>query len=259
MHSVPSELQRRQATAAALLRLRDAAPEDRPSVEDEVVRLNLRVATEIARRYRGRGIALEDLEQVASLGLLKAVRRFDPSRDTDFLGYAVPTIRGELRRHFRDAGWMVRPPRSIQELQARVTAAEPELHRALGRPPTSEEIAEKLEVGTDRVVEALAALGCFAPASLDAAGSDEESALARLGGDEPGYARVDARITLRSLVRDLTSRERRILELRFVRGCTQAEIGTEIGVTQTQVSRQLSSLVERLRLIAQTGSPSSAA
>ncbi len=254
-----SEAERREATASALVRLRDAGPADRAALEDEVVRLNLRVATEIASRYRGRGIALEDLQQVASLGLLKAVRRFDTARDTDFLGYAVPTIRGELRRHFRDAGWMVRPPRSIQELQARVTAAETELHRALGRPPTPAEIAEHLDVGTDRVVEALAALGCFAPASLDAAGSDEESALSRLGWDEPGYARVEARVTLRSLVRGLSSRERRILELRYVRGCTQAEIGTEIGVTQTQVSRQLSSLVERLRLVAQTGSPSSAA
>ncbi|MGI8901263.1 MAG: sigma-70 family RNA polymerase sigma factor, partial [Nocardioides sp.] len=105
-----------------------------------------------------------------------------------------------------------------------------------------------LGVATDRVVEALAAIGCFTPASLDAAGSDEEGAVARLGGEEPGYARVEARITLRRLVRGLSSRERHILELRFVRGCTQAEIGTEIGVTQTQVSRQLTHLLERLRL-----------
>jgi len=234
----------------ALARARGADDLARAALEDEVVRLNLRVATELARRYRGRGIPIEDLEQVASLGLLKAVRRFDPERNIDFLGFAVPTIRGELRRHFRDAGWMVRPPRSIQELQSRVTSTEPELHRTLGRPPRTDEIAEHLGIPTDRVVEALAAVGCFTPASLDAAGSDEEGAVARLGGEEPGYARVEARVTLRRLVRGLSSRERRILELRFVRGCTQAEIGTEIGVTQTQVSRQLTNVLERLRLLA---------
>ena len=213
-----------------------------------MVRLNLGVATEVAHRYRGRGIPVEDLRQVAALGLVKAVQRFDPDLATDFLSYAVPTIRGELRRHFRDAGWMVRPPRSIQELQARVTAADGELHQTLGRPPRPHEVAGHLGVSTSQVVEALAATGCFAPASLDGAGPDEESALARLGDEDAGYARAEARVTLRSLVRELSSRERRILELRFVRGCTQAEIGSEIGVTQTQVSRQLSGLLERLRM-----------
>jgi len=239
---------RQQDTAAALRAVREADDDTRARLEDEIVRLNLGVASEVARRYRGRGIPIEDLQQVACLGLLKAARRFDPDRGSDFLGYAVPTIRGELRRHFRDLGWMVRPPRSIQELQAKVTAADAALSQGLGRSPSPSEIAEHLDVSIGRVVEALAANGCFSPSSLDHAGPEEESALVRLGAEDPGYARADARVTLRSVLGGLSSRERRILELRFVRGCTQAEIGTEIGVTQTQVSRQLSALLDRLRL-----------
>jgi len=239
---------RREATAAALLATRNADATTRAELEDEIVRLNLGVAVDVARRYRNRGIPVEDLQQVASLGLLKAARRFDPDQGSDFLSYAVPTIRGELRRHFRDLGWMVRPPRSIQELQAKVTAADAELHQQLGRSPRPSEIAEHLDLPRDQVVEALGAVGCFAPTSLDGAGPEEEGVLARLGDEDPGYARADARVTLRSLVKSLDSRERRILELRFVRGCTQAEIGSEIGVTQTQVSRQLSALLDRLRM-----------
>lgn len=239
---------RNDATAAALRALRSADEATRAELEDRIVRLNLDVATDVARRYRGRGVPAEDLDQVACLALLLAARRFDPEQGSDFLSYAVPTIRGELRRHFRDVGWMVRPPRSIQELQAKVTAVDAQLSQALGRPPTPADIAERLDAPTAQVVEALAANGCFAPSSLDSIDPEEAGALVRLGGDDPGYARADARITLRSLVRGLSSRDRRILELRFVKGCTQAEIGSVIGVTQTQVSRQLTALLDRLRL-----------
>jgi len=240
---------RQQATADAFRVLKAADDDgDRAAIEDEIIRLNLGVAVDLARRYRNRGIPVEDLQQVASLGLLKAARRFDPDHGSDFLSYAVPTIRGELRRHFRDLGWMVRPPRSIQELQAKVTSVDAELHQRLGRSPRPSEIAEHLDVPRDHVVEALGAVGCFAPTSLDGAGPEDNGALTRLGSDDPGYARAEARVTLRSLVSGLDPRERRILEMRFVRGCTQAEIGSEIGVTQTQVSRQLSALLDRLRL-----------
>lgn len=244
--------ERRQATARALRAVRAADDATRADLEDEIVRLNLGVAVDVARRYRNRGIPVEDLEQVASLGLLKAARRFDPDQGSDFLSYAVPTIRGELRRHFRDLGWMVRPPRSIQELQAKVTAADAELQQKLGRSPRPSEIADHLDVPREQVIEALGAVGCFAPTSLDGAEPEEDGVLVRLGDDDPGYARADARVTLRSVVKGLDSRERRILEMRFVRGCTQAEIGSEIGVTQTQVSRQLTALLDRLRLRLET-------
>jgi RNA polymerase sigma-B factor len=209
------------------------------------------VAREVARRYHGRGLAAEDLEQVAYVGLCKAVRNYDPEKATDFLSFAVPTIRGELRRWFRDAGWMVRPPRSIQELQSKVTRTHDELVHEVGRLPRPEEIADALDVEPDIVREALAANGCFTPHSLDL--PVESSAELgrplwdRLGAPDLGYARAEARVVLNPLMADLTDRERRMLEMRFVRGATQAEIGAEIGVTQMQVSRLLSALFDKLR------------
>ena len=190
-------------------------------------------------------------EQVAYVGLVKAVQHYDGDKATGFLSYAVPTIRGELRRWFRDGGWMVRPPRSVQELQARITRVRDDLAATLGRPPEVAEIAAALEVDADDVRRAMAANGCFAPSSLDAPampGSEGGSDLAdRLGGADPGFARVEARVALTPLLRGLDDRERRLLDMRFVDGATQAEIGAEMGVTQTQVSRLLSALLVRLR------------
>src|SRR5690348_3468087 len=122
------------------------------------------VAADCAKRYRGRGIATEDLDQVAYLGLVKAVRAFDPALGHDFLSFAVPTIRGELRRHFRDLGWALRPPRAIQELQTEILACEGELAQQLGRSPRPSDLARHLDVDLEHVLEALAASGCFAPA-----------------------------------------------------------------------------------------------
>ena len=230
-----------------LARLETVSGPERRQVEDELIAHNVAVAHDVARRYHGRGIPAEDLDQVACVGLVKAVRGYDPARATDFLGYAVPTIRGELRRHFRDHGWTVRPPRSIQELQPRVTRARNELWQRLGRDPRPDEIADELDVDPAAVREAMGAEGCFVPSSLDAAPGDGVPAADRLAASEPGYARVDARVSLRPLLRDLSERERRILRLRFHEGRTQAEIGHEIGVTQMQVSRLLSGLFDRLR------------
>ena len=163
-----SESRRRLETARLLSRARASQGERRRRYEDEVIRLNMRVAGEVARRYHGRGIASEDVDQVAYLGLVKAVRGFDPTRGDDFLSYAVPTLRGEIQRYFRDAGWAVRPPRSVQEVQAKVTRAEAELSQRLGRTPRSSEIAVHLDVPLTLVLDAQAASGCFFPASLDA-------------------------------------------------------------------------------------------
>ncbi len=221
------------------------------AVEDRLIQINMVVAREVARRYEGRGLAPDDLEQVAYVGLVKAVQHYDGAKATDFLSYAVPTIRGELRRWFRDAGWMVRPPRSIQELQARVTRTQDDLVVALGRPPTPGEIADALEVEVHDVRRAMAARGHFSPTSLDAPLSDAEGRsvdlVGTLGEDDPGYARIEARVALTPLLRELDDRDRILLEMRFVRGATQSEIGNRLGVTQAQVSRLLSSLLERLR------------
>jgi RNA polymerase sigma-B factor len=225
---------------------------DPSAVQDRLVRLNMVVAREVARRYEGRGLSPDDLEQVAYLGLVKAVQHFDAAKGRDFLSYAVPTIRGEVRRWFRDAGWMVRPPRSVQELQARITRARSELTHVLGRPPTPGEVAEELGEDLDAVEGAMAANGCFSPSSLDTTPSsdedDERPSLAqRLGAPDPGYAEVEARVVLTPLVRDLDARERLMLRMRFVQGATQAEIGEELGVTQTQVSRLMTGLLSRMR------------
>ena len=238
---------RRRTTDQLLQRLATASTAERREIQDELITINLAVAHDVARRYHGRGIPADDLDQVAGMGLVKAVRGYDPDKATDFLGYAVPTIRGELRRHFRDQGWTVRPPRSIQELQPRVTRARGDLWQRLGRDPHTEEIAEELDVDVEAVLEAMGAEGSFAPSSLDATPDDGMAVADRLGSAEPGYTRVDARVALRPLLRSLSERERRILALRFCEGRTQAEIGKEIGVTQMQVSRLLSGLFTRLR------------
>jgi RNA polymerase sigma-B factor len=243
------ELSRREATRLLLERAMDARGAELADLEDRVIRLNMNVASDVARRYRGRGVAADDLDQVAQLGLVKAVKGFDASRSTDFLSFAVPTVRGELRRYFRDNGWAVRPPRSIQELQARITAIEGELSQELGRSPRPSEIAERLDVPLDRVVDALAANGCFSPTSLDAdlGDSDDAGLVDRLGGADPAYKSAEARVILKPLFAQLDDRERLILEMRFVRGCTQAEIGKAVGVTQMQVSRILAGLLTRMR------------
>ncbi len=224
------------------------SPAARAALHEEVIRLNMQVAGEIARRYHGRGIPGDDLDQVANLGLVKAVQGFDPSHGSDFLSFAVPTIRGEIRRYFRDFGWTIRPPRSVQELQTRITAAEGELFQSLGRSPRPSEVAAHLGVDLELVLDSLAANGCFAPVSLDTPLAEGESGPGdRLGGPDPGFASAEARVALKSVMRGLTPRERRILEMRFFGGCTQAEIGAEVGVTQMQVSRLLSRLLDRLR------------
>ena len=157
---------------------------------------------------------------MANLGLVKAVQGFDPSHGSDFLSFAVPTIRGEIRRYFRDFGWTIRPPRSVQELQTKITAAEGELYQALGRSPRPSEVAEHLGVDLDLVVDSLAANGCFAPMSLDTPAADGESGpVDRLGGLDAAFGSAEARIALAPLLKDLTPRERRILEMRFFGGC----------------------------------------
>ncbi len=242
-------LPRREATQR-LLAMAAAAPDDseRQGFQDRVVELNMQIAVDVARRYRSRGVSLDDLEQVAYLGLVKAARGFDPERATDFLSYAVPTIRGEVRRYFRDHGWVVRPPRTVQQAQARITSVESDLCQELGRAPRPTEIAARLDLDLDLVVEALAANGCFAPTSLDGTPAEGESAIGdRLGDDDASFDSAEARIALKPLLSHLDRRERIMLEMRFFKGATQSEIGEVLGITQMQVSRLLSALLARLR------------
>ena len=225
------------------------SPAERRRLLEAVIVLHVDLAHAEAARYRSRGIPLDDLRQVAALALTKAARGYDVTTGHDFLSYAVPTIRGELRKYFRDHGWMIRPPRRIQELQARINAAENELSNRLGRSPQPAEIAEHLDESIESVIEALASDGCFVPASLDhPAGADGSSSLGELlPSDDPAQGASEARVILRPVLRRLGERDRQILTMRFCEGLTQREIAEEIGVTQMQVSRLLTRILGQLR------------
>jgi len=224
-------------------------PVERKRLHDEVVVLNAGVAHAVSARYRGRGVAVDDLTQIAFLGMWKAIQRFDPSFERDFLSYAVPTIKGEIKRYFRDNGWSVRPPRRIQELQGRMSAAIEQLTQDLSRTPKPREVAQYLEVPLEDVVEALSADGCFTPTSLDTpVGAEDTGTLGELLGSEAEeLSASEARIMLAPAVRSLSDRDRRILYLRFFKQCTQEQIATDIGVTQMQVSRLLARILRDLR------------
>ena len=224
-------------------------PVERKRLQDEVVVMHMGLARAIAARYRGRGIAEEDLTQAASMALIKAARKFDPSHGVEFLSYAVVTMKGEVKRQFRDFGWMVRPPRPIQKLQADVGKAQGELIQELGRSPRVPEVAAYLRVSEDEVLEALSADGCFAPTSLDLPLGDDGAAVLgdTLVQEDSALDDAEARVMLMPAVRALPERERRVLYLRFFKQMSQSQIATEVGVTQMQVSRILSRVLTRLR------------
>ncbi|GAW49067.1 MULTISPECIES: sigma-70 family RNA polymerase sigma factor [unclassified Nocardioides] len=238
---------RSDATTRLFTLLAQAGPSERRDIEEQIIHRNMKMAVDATRRFRGRGIPDDDLQQVAYVGLVKAVRGFDAERGHDFLSYAVPTIRGEVRRHFRDLGWTVRPPRPVQEAQTKIIGCQGDLLQQLGRAPRPSEIAAHLGLDLELVVEALGANGCFAPASLDAHDDGEQPIGARLEYTDTGFDRAEARAVLAPLLARLSPRERTIVEMRFFRGCTQAQIGEEIGVTQMQVSRLLARLMARMR------------
>jgi RNA polymerase sigma-B factor len=245
--------QRRERTSVVLAAAADTrSGSRRAELLEYVVRINMGVARSVASRYLNRGIDEDDLLQVAYMALTRAARDFNPDRHDDFLSYAVPTMRGELKKHFRDQGWTVRPPRRVQETQARITRAEGELVQELGRSPLPSEIAAHIGAEVDDVIEALAADGCFAPASLDRplARADGEGAASLgdfLGEDDTTQPAAEARVALAPVVRRLKERDRRILYMRFFEERTQQEIADDIGVTQMQVSRLLSRILRDLR------------
>ena len=190
-----------------------------------------------------------DLVQSGVFGLLEAIDRFDPDRCARFESYAVPTVTGEVKRHFRDFGWTVRPPRRVQELQGQIARVSSELTNRLGRSPKPSEVAAEIGLDVESVIEALAADGAFTPASLDVpVGEDGAATLGDLMPDQDtDFESAEARVMLGPAVRSLAPRDRRILELRFFEGWTQEQIAQDIGVTQMQVSRLLSRILKDLR------------
>lgn len=242
--------ERRRRTSSLFEQAAAAGPDERARLLDEIVLANVPVARSIARRYKGRGIPSEDLEQVAYLALVRAVQKFDVKQADDFLTYAVPTIRGEIKRWFRDHGWMVRPPRGVQELQASVLQLRSEATTSSGDLDTAQAAAQ---IGcTERDVrEALSARGCFTPTSLDAPIGDGESGTLlgdTISMDDDRIEACETRHMLEQALASLSPRERRIVQLRYVEELSQAEIGAAIGVTQTQVSRILKHIREVLRV-----------
>lgn len=214
-----------------------------------VVELNMEVARTLARPYRGRGVPTDDLYQVAYAALVRAARDFDPRQEVDFLSYAVPTVRGEIRRYFRDVAWVIRPPRRIQEAQTSVAGARERLQRSTGTEPTVAAIAGEIGTTEQTVAEALSARGCFLPSSLDLPLGDDSSTSVgdQVGAEEHGYDVVETRAVLAPALAKLPARDRSIIRMRFYDGLTQREIGERIGVTQMQVSRLLSRILAELR------------
>ena len=219
------------------------------ALRDELVTTHIGLAEYLARRFNNRGEPLDDLLQVASLGLLKAVDRFDPDRGLEFSTYATPTIVGELKRHFRDKGWAVRVPRRVQELHLRFGSVVGTLTQELGRSPTIPEIADAAKVSEEEVVEAIEAGHAYRLASLDApAGGEDEGALAnKLGVEDQGLIDSEHRVALSPLIAKCPPREQMILHLRFFEGMTQSEIATRLGISQMHVSRLLARSLTQLR------------
>jgi RNA polymerase sigma-B factor len=223
------------------------------ALRDQLVAAHLGLAAYLARRFANRGQALDDLTQVASLGLLKAVERFDPGLQIEFSTYATTTIVGELKRYLRDRGWAVRAPRRMQELYLNLSQIVDPLAQELGRSPTIAELAAEVDASEEDVLEALEAGQAYRFASLDAPRADSEGAEAvgeTLGSEDEELARAEQRATLEPLLSRLPDRQREIVTLRFFEGLTQSEIARRLNVSQMQVSRLLNRSVAQLRSLA---------
>ncbi|OBI12211.1 RNA polymerase subunit sigma [Mycobacterium sp. E2327] len=218
---------------------------------DKIVERCLPLADHIARRFEGRGEPRDDLVQVARVGLVNAVVRFDVETGSDFVSFAVPTIMGEVRRHFRDNSWSVKVPRRLKELHLRLGTATADLSQRLGRAPTASELAVELGMERDEVVEGLVAGSSYNTLSIDTGGgSDDDDARAiadTLGDVDAGLDRIEDREALRPLLEALPERERMVLVLRFFESMTQTQIAERVGISQMHVSRLLAKSLTRLR------------
>lgn len=224
----------------------------RAVVREQLVRMHLPLVEHLARRFQNRGEPLDDLIQVATIGLIKSLDRFDTERGVEFSTYATPTILGEIKRHFRDKSWAVRVPRQLQEMRLALTAANAELGQVLGRSPTVAELAAHLKTGEAEIIEGLEASNAYATISLDAPSGegfeDDSPTLAdTLGGEDLNLDNVEDRASLKPLLEALPARERRILVLRYFGNLTQSQIADEIGISQMHVSRLLARTLAQLR------------
>ncbi|WP_316529368.1 SigB/SigF/SigG family RNA polymerase sigma factor [Kitasatospora brasiliensis] len=251
---VMGKFEARELSDALFERLAGLARESRAYsyVRGTIIELNMPLVRFIAGRFRHRAEDMEDILQVGTVGLIKAVDGYDPGRGVEFVTYAIPTITGEIKRFFRDTSWPVRVPRSMQELYLSVARGSDRLEQELGRLPQPEEIAEDLHLSVEQATEGLMAGRVYRPNSLDALreqDTDESGSalLDRLGGCDPGIELADFRTAVRPLLAQLPEREQTVLKLRFWDGCTQSRIAERIGVSQMHVSRLLSATLAWLR------------
>jgi RNA polymerase sigma-B factor len=222
-----------------------------PGAKDQLVRMFLPLAENIARRFVGRGESLDDLIQVASLGLVQAIDRFDRERGVRFSTFATVTIVGELKRHFRDHGWSIRVPRNLQESTLVVNRAVGELWQELGRSPTAEDVARRIHLSVDEVLESMEAASAYSTTSLEAPIDSEGLTVGdTLGDADPAFDISEKWVAIEPAIRRLPPREQRILLLRFFKGMTQAEIAEQIGISQMHVSRLL---IRTLRWLREAG------
>ncbi|MET8974466.1 RNA polymerase sigma factor SigF [Streptomyces sp. NPDC004539] len=237
-----------RALFVTLRGLPDGSPEY-AELRNRLVRMHLPLVEHLARRFRNRGEPLDDLTQVATIGLIKSVDRFDPDRGVEFSTYATPTVVGEIKRHFRDKGWAVRVPRRLQELRLALTTATAELSQLHGRSPTVHELAEKLAISEEEVLEGLESANAYSTLSLDVPDTDDESPAVAdtLGAEDEALEGVEYRESLKPLLEDLPPREKRILLLRFFGNMTQSQIAQEVGISQMHVSRLLARTLAQLR------------
>jgi len=249
-----SEKPGRESRAEAgnlLVELHSLAEDDprRDGLRDQLVELHMPLVVYLARRFSGRNEPMNDLVQVGAIGLIKAVDRFDPGRGLEFSTYATPTILGEIKRHFRDTGWLIHVPRRAQELQTTLNTARADLSQELGRAPTVPELSERIDIPEENVLEALDAARAYSGVPLDILAAPGEAVPEHpmLGVVDEGFEQVEQRALLRDVIAKLPESEREILLLRFVANKTQTEIAAIVGVSQMQVSRLVARGLKRMR------------
>lgn len=217
---------------------------------EQLIESHLNLVRFLASKFKNRGEPLEDLVQVGSLGLIKAIDRFDPDRGLEFTTFATPTIMGEIKRHFRDKGWSVRVPRRLQELSARVNQVTDDLTSELNRTPTVEEIAERLDTSVDEVLEAMESSSAYSSVPLEGGTTEDEDApgiIDRFATEDADLISSDDRIVIEETLASFSPREQDAIRMRFVEGLTQVEIAEKLGISQVQVSRLLRRALKRVQ------------
>ena len=223
-----------------------------PEVRDQLIMSHLNLVRFLASKFKNRGEPLDDLIQVGTIGLIKAIDRFEPDRGLEFTTYATPTIMGEIKRHFRDKGWSVRVPRRLQELSAKINQVTDDLTKELQRSPSIEEIAQRLETTVEEVLEAMESSSAYSSVPLEggssgADGDETPSIIDQYVTEDEDLAGSDDRIVLEEAIRDFSPREQEIIRMRFVEGLTQVEIAEKLNISQVQVSRLLRRTLKRIQ------------